>query len=417
MDSFTIKGGSKIQGEVRVSGSKNSSLPVLFSTVLTSEKCVIKNVPDLMDIKSTFDMLSYAGKNCFFGFNLFSAGEGKKLKTEAPYELVRKMRASVLIAGPLLARFHHVKFALPGGCAIGVRPIDIHLEGFKKMGAKISYEEGNVILKADRLKGARIKLAFPSVGATENLMMAAALIDDLTEIRNAAREPEISDLAGALRKMGAEIEGDGTPVLKVRGKTRLRGFEHSVIPDRIEAGTFLILCAALGGSLKVTEIVPEHLKVLIKKLKESGAQLYVGRDYVEIKAPARIKSVNISTGPYPAFPTDLQAQWMAYMTLASGTSRIQENIFENRFMHAAELMRMGADIKIKRNCAFIKGVKGLSGATVMASDLRAGAALLLAGAAASGKTRIRRVYHIDRGYDRIEEKMRCAGVKMERAKE
>lgn len=417
MDSFIIKGPSKISGCVEISGSKNSALPIIFSTILTEQKCEIKNVPQLSDIKSSFDILSYIGKNCFYSLNTFISDEKHRLKTEAPYDMVRKMRASVLVSGPLLARFGHVKFAMPGGCAIGVRPIDIHLDAFKKMGANIEFEQGYVILKAKKLKPTSLSLKFPSVGATENLMMAAAITNGCTIINNAAKEPEIVDLARVLNLMGAKIEGAGTDRVKINGCKKLKGFNYKVMSDRIEAGTFLILCAACGGELEVKNINPEIISILIEKLKESGAELVIEKDCIKIKSPKKIKPVSISTGPYPEFPTDLQAQWMAYMCLAKGSSNIIETIFENRFMHAAELMRMGADIKIKHNKAIINGVDKLIGAPVMASDLRAGAALLIGASAAFGESIVKRIYHIDRGYEKIEEKMRAIGVNIKRIKE
>lgn len=417
MECFVIEGPNKVNGEVKISGSKNAALPILFATLLTDEECILENVAELSDIKTTYELLSYCGKECFFGFNRFAVREFKAIKTQAPYDIVRKMRASVLIAGPLIARFKRVRFSLPGGCAIGVRPIDIHLEGFKKLGADITLDEGYVVMKAKRLHGAYIKLRLPSVGATENIMMAASLIDDLTIIENAAKEPEVVDLAEVLRKMGAEIEGAGTRLIKIKGKKRLRGFTHRVIPDRIEAGTFAILAAMCGGKVLIKNAEPSHLGVLFKKLKLTGAKIRVWKDSFEVKAPRRIKPQSITTQPYPGFPTDLQAQWMAYMSLADGKSVINEKIFENRFMHAAELVRMGADITVNASKAVVKGVKELKGATVMVSDLRAGAGLVLAGCAAYGLTKIRRVYHIDRGYERIDEKLKALGVKIKREEE
>lgn len=417
MDCFIIEGPNKINGEIKISGSKNASLPILFATILTDEKCVIDNVPELSDIKTTYELLTYCGKECFFGFNRFEVYEKSKIKTEAPYDLVRKMRASVLVAGPMLGRFKTAKFSMPGGCAIGVRPIDIHLDGFKRLGAEIELKEGYVFMKAKKLKGAYIKLRFPSVGATENLMMAASLIDDLTVIENAATEPEIVDLASVLKKMGCFIEGEGSKVIKIKGVKKLNGFKHRVIPDRIECATFLILAAASGSSLTIKNGEPSHIKEPISKLIKSGCDIEINNGDIIIKASKKIKPINISTKPYPGFPTDLQAQWMSYMSIAKGESVITENIFENRFMHAPELMRMGADIKIDGRKAFIRGVDKLKGATVMVSDLRAGAGLVIAGCIAHGVTKIRRVYHIDRGYEKIDEKLKLIGVKIRREKE
>ena len=417
MECFIIEGPNRVDGEISVSGAKNSALPILFATILTDDDCVVENVPDLSDIKTTYDLLSYCGKDCFFGFNKFEVKETKRIITEAPYDLVRKMRASVLIAGSMLSRFGKVKFSLPGGCAIGVRPIDIHLDGFKKLGAEISLDRGYVIMKAKKLHGGKIRLRFPSVGATENIMMAASLIDDITVIENAAREPEIEDLADVLKKMGADIEGAGTDVVKIRGRKKLVGFRHRIIPDRIEAGTFAILAAMCGGRVIIKDTNPSHLKAVIRKLSLTGAQISVSKDSIEVNAPKIIKPQSITTQPYPGFPTDLQAQWMAYMSISRGESIINERIFENRFMHVGELIRMGADIRIEGNRAFVRGVGSLKGATVMVSDLRAGAGLVLAGCSAYGVTKIRRIYHIDRGYERIDEKLRRIGVKIKREEE
>lgn len=417
MDSFVIEGPCELKGQVKAGGSKNSSLPILFATLLTKDKCEISNVPELADIKSAGGILSHCGKTCSFFSNKFSCSENSEIKTDAPYDMVRKMRASVLIAGPLLARFGRVKFAMPGGCAIGVRPIDIHLSAFAKMGAEISFEAGDVLLKAKKLKSAKINFKFPSVGATENIMMAAALTDGETVLYNAAREPEISDLAQVLRKMGAFVEGDGEERIKIIGARSLKGFSHEVISDRIEAGTFLIAACALKSEIAVYGASREHLEALYRKLKLSGAELFYGKDRTLVRGPKKIRSVSVSTGPYPLFPTDLQAQWMAYMSLSSGSCKIRENIFENRFMHAAELMRMGACISIKGSEARISGVKELLSAPVMASDLRAGAALIIAAMAAKGNSLIKRVYHIDRGYERIEDKLFSLGASIKRIKE
>ncbi|MGC9070306.1 MAG: UDP-N-acetylglucosamine 1-carboxyvinyltransferase [Elusimicrobiales bacterium] len=416
MDCFIIEGPSKVCGEIKVSGSKNSSLPVLFATMLSDEKCVVENVPELVDIKTTYELLSYCGKECFFGFNRFEVSENKDILTEAPYDLVRKMRASVLIAGPMLARFKKVRFSMPGGCEIGVRPIDIHLEGFRRLGADVRLEQGYVVMRAKKLKGAYIRFRFPSVGATENIMMAASLIDDVTVIENAAKEPEISDLADVLRKMGAKISGDGTDIIKIRGAKKLKGFSHSVIPDRIEASTFAIL-AAMCGELVIKDAYKDNILCVLRKLSKSGADISMDENSIRVKKVRDIKPVSITTKPYPGFPTDLQAQWMAYMCYANGRSVINEKIFENRFMHVPELLRMGADIKVLGGRAYVNGVKRLMGATVMVSDLRAGAGLVLAACAAHGVSKIRRVYHIDRGYERLDEKLKSIGVKIRREEE
>ncbi len=417
MDNFIIRGGKPLSGQTVISGSKNAALPILAATLLTREKCEIKNVPELMDIKSTFELLNYLGKNCFYGYGNFVAEEHTQLKLHAPYELVRKMRASVLAAGPLLARFKKARFSLPGGCSIGMRPIDIHLEGFKKLGAQVSYEKGDVILSAKKLKPGRVKFRFPSVGATENLMMCAALIEGTTVLENCAREPEIEDLAAALSKMGAAVTGAGTPVIKITGASSLKGLKHTVMPDRVETGTFMLLCAAAGGRIKLLNTAPKTLDALIRAMKKAGVKINSFKDSMEIIAPhGRPRPVSVATKPHPGFPTDLQAPWMAFMARASGTCEVHEHIFENRYMHAPELVRMGADIMITDRKAVIHGVPALLGAPVMASDIRAGAAMVVAAAAAKGRTVIRRIYHIDRGYEKLEHKLKDLGVDASRVK-
>jgi UDP-N-acetylglucosamine 1-carboxyvinyltransferase len=417
MDNFVIHGGKKLEGEVRISGSKNAALPILAATLLTKEKCVVRNVPDLRDIKSTFDLLNHAGKKCFFEANTFTATEPGRLKHDAPYDLVRRMRASVLAAGPLLARLKKVRVSLPGGCSIGVRPIDIHIEAFKKLGAEVASDKGDLILTGAKLKPGRVRFRFPSVGATENLMMCAALLDGKTTLENCAREPEIEDLAEALRRMGAEVEGAGGSRITVRGRPKLKGLRHTVIPDRIETGTFLLAAAAAGGRVKLSSADPKPLAALLKALERSGAKVSSGRDWIILEsAGGRPRPVNVSTAPHPGFPTDLQAPWMSYMVRCRGNATVQENIFENRFMHAAELLRMGASVYISGNKAYVHGVEELTGAPIMASDIRAGAALLVAAGAARGKSLIRRIYHIDRGYERVERKLRALGMKIERVK-
>jgi UDP-N-acetylglucosamine 1-carboxyvinyltransferase len=417
MDNFIIRGGRPLAGQATISGSKNAALPILFATLLTREKCEIKNVPELMDIKSSFELLNYLGKNCFYGYGNFVAEEHTALKLHAPYDLVRKMRASVLAAGPLLARFRKARFSLPGGCSIGVRPIDIHLEGFKKLGAQVTYEKGDVILSAKKLKAGRVKFRFPSVGATENLMMCAALIEGETILENCAREPEIEDLAAALNKMGAAVTGAGTPVIKIKGAARLKGLKHTVMPDRIETGTFMLLCAAAGGRVRLLNTAPKTLTALIKAMEKAGVKINCFKDSMEVVAPhGRPRPVSVATKPHPGFPTDLQAPWMVFMARANGVSEVHESIFENRFMHAPELMRMGADITVLDRKAVIRGVPQLLGAPVMCSDIRAGAAMVVAAAAAKGKTVIRRIYHIDRGYEKLEHKLKDLGVDASRVK-
>ena len=417
MDNFIIRGGKPLSGQATISGSKNAALPILFATLLTKEKSEVKNVPELMDIKSTFELLNYLGKNCFYGYGSFVAEEHGPLKHHAPYDLVRKMRASVLAAGPLLARYRTARFSMPGGCSIGMRPIDIHLEGFKRLGAQITYEKGDVILSARKLKAGRVKFRFPSVGATENLMMCAALIEGTTVLENCAREPEIEDLAAALNKMGAKVEGAGKSTIKVTGAARLRGLKHTVMPDRIETGTFMLLCAAAGGRVRLLNTAPKTLTALIRAMRKAGARINCYKDSMEVIAPhGRPKPVSVATKPHPGFPTDLQAPWMVFMARANGTSEVHEHIFENRFMHAPELVRMGADITVHDRKAVVRGVPQLLGAPVMCSDIRAGAAMVVAAAAAKGRSVIRRIYHIDRGYEKLEHKLKDLGVDASRVK-
>ncbi|HCC49160.1 MAG TPA: UDP-N-acetylglucosamine 1-carboxyvinyltransferase [Elusimicrobia bacterium] len=417
MDNFIIRGGKPLAGQATISGSKNAALPILFATLLTKEKSEIKNVPELMDIKSSFELLNYLGKNCFYGYGNFVVEERAGLKLHAPYDLVRKMRASVLAAGPLLARFKKARFSMPGGCSIGMRPIDIHLEGFKKLGAAVSYEKGDVILSAKKLKAGRVKFRFPSVGATENLMMCAALIEGTTVLENCAREPEIEDLAAALVKMGARVEGAGSAVIKVTGAAKLKGLKHNVMPDRIETGTFMLLCAAAGGRVRLLNTAPKTLTALIKAMQKAGVKINCFKDSMEVIAPhGRPRPVSVDTKPHPGFPTDLQAPWMVFMSRANGVSEVHEHIFENRFMHAPELIRMGADITVSDRKAVVRGVPQLLGAPVMCSDIRAGAAMVVAAAAAKGKTVIRRIYHIDRGYEKLEHKLKDLGVDASRVK-
>ncbi|HAH32509.1 MAG TPA: UDP-N-acetylglucosamine 1-carboxyvinyltransferase [Elusimicrobia bacterium] len=417
MDNFVIHGGKQLNGEIRIGGSKNAALPILAATLLTRDRCEVKNVPELRDIRSTFELLNYLGKNCFYGYGDFVAEERVPLKLHAPYDLVRKMRASMLVAGPLLARFKKARFSLPGGCSIGLRPIDIHLEAFKKLGASVTYEKGDVVLSAKKLKAARVKFRFPSVGATENLMMCASLIEGRTVLENCAREPEIADLALALKKMGARIKGEGTVRIEIFGAARLKGLKHSVMPDRIETGTFMLACAAAGGRVRLSGVVPKTVDVLTRHLRQAGIKVSAFKDAIEINSSgSKPRPVNIITRPYPGFPTDLQAPWMAFMTRARGACSVHERIFENRFIHAAEFCRMGADISVQDKTAHIRGVDALLGAPVMASDLRAGAALVIAALAAKGKTLVRRVYHIDRGYEKFEDKLRRLGADIERVK-
>ena len=416
MDRLVIDGGRPLRGTIPVSGSKNAALPILIATLLTEEACRIENVPRLRDIRTTIRLLEALGKRVVQKGHTVEVLRGRPLRTQVPYEIEKQMRASVLAAGPLLTRFGHVRVPIPGGCAIGLRPIDIHLKGFEELGARRSSEGGDIILSAERLRPGRASLRFASVGATENLMMAAAGLPGRTLILNAAREPEIEDLAAFLGRMGARVIGAGSSRIEVHGSLRLRGCRHRVIPDRIEAGTFLIACAAAGGRLRLAGAEPRHLAAVIGKLRAAGARVRVRPGGIEIESRSRPRAVSVETAPHPWFPTDLQAPWMSLMCLSRGTSRIHETVFENRFLHAAELSRMGARIRVRGNAAVVEGVERLSGAPIMASDIRAGAALLVAALAARGRTTIHRVYHIDRGYERVEAKLRRAGARIRRSR-
>ncbi len=422
MDKIVIEGGRRLQGEVAVSGSKNSALPILISSLLTAEPCIYQGIPHLADIRTTLRLVAGLGvtvdrEKWNHGPQDIKITAGSVTNFEAPYDLVKTMRASFLVLGPLLARFGHARVSTPGGCAIGARPVNLHLKGMEALGAKIEHSHGYIEATAKGLRGAKIYLDLPSVGATENLMMAAALADGATILENAAKEPEIDDLARALNKMGAMIEGAGTDIIRIEGVKELHGLTHRVIPDRIETASFVIAGAMMGGEVRVTGACPDHLASFLIKLKEAGVELTMGADSITIRGGKRIKSVDVTTLPYPGFATDLQAQMMVLMSLADGVSVITETIFENRFMHAQELDRMGADIRLEGNRAIVRGVHDLSGAPVMASDLRASVALVLAGLAASGKTEVSRVYHLDRGYERIEQKLSTLGARIERVKE
>jgi UDP-N-acetylglucosamine 1-carboxyvinyltransferase len=418
MDKIVIQGLKQLNGDVHTSGAKNSALPLLFATLLADGKHVFKNVPKLQDINSTQLLLEHLGaKVTWENDNFIVECKGELIK-KAPYELVRKMRASILCLGPILARYGEAVVSLPGGCAIGTRPIDKHLDAMKTLGAEIEIQDGYVIARSKKLKGANIVFDGVTVGGTENALMAAVLADGVTVIENAAKEPEVDDLANYLVKMGAKIEGIGSSILKVTGVEKLKAAEHTVIPDRIEAGTLLIAGAITGGEVTVTKCIPHHLDALISKMKESGFQIETGKDFITVKKCSDWKGVDVQTTPYPGFATDLQAQFMALMTVASGTSIISENIFENRFMHVQELVRMDADITSRTQVAIVRGKRGqLKGAPVMATDLRASASLILAGLAAQGETQVLRVYHLDRGYEKLEEKLQKLGAKAVRAKE
>lgn len=421
MDKIIIQGGKHLTGEVAVSGAKNAALPVLISSLLTAEPCTYQAIPHLADISTTLKLLSGLGarvdqQRWLNGFDELTLRADRISKFEAPYELVKTMRASFLVLGPLLARFGKARVSTPGGCAIGARPINFHLKGFEALGAKIEQTHGYIEATAPQLRGAKIYFDLPSVGATENLMMAATLAEGSTIIENAAKEPEINDLADALNKMGARIKGGGSDIIQIDGVQALHGTTHRIIPDRIEAGSFVIAAALTGGDVWVRGARAEHLEAFLIKLKEAGVVLATDDRGIRVQGDGRIKSVDVTTLPYPGFPTDLQAQMMVLMAVADGVSVITETIFENRFLHAQELDRMGAQIKLESNRAVVRGVAELSGAPVMASDLRASVALVLAGLVANGTTEVARVYHLDRGYEQIERKLSLLGGQIVRVR-
>lgn len=418
MDKLIINGGKRLKGDVTVSGSKNASLPICIAAVLAAGASTITNVPRLRDISTTAKLLESLGAAIERQGNSMRIDAATVNTVEATYDLVKTMRASVLVLGPLLARFGRARVSLPGGCAIGARPIDQHLKGLKALGAEIRLEHGYVEAIAKKgLTGARINFDISTVGGTEHLMMAAAVAKGETVLENAAREPEIADLAEYLNRMGARIEGAGTDTIRIQGVSELTAADYEVMPDRIEAGTFMCAAAITGGDVKIRGMKLEHLDALSFKLMDAGVDI-VNRDgVVRVKGPKRPHAVNIKTRPYPGFPTDMQAQFMALMCVADGASVISENIFENRFMHVSELQRFGADITVEGNSATVKGVKQLSGAPVMATDLRASACLVLAGLAAEGTTEIQRIYHLDRGYEHIETKLAGLGADIQRVAE
>lgn len=417
MDKLIICGGKRLKGEVEISGAKNAALPIIAASLLSSGYSTINNVPDLKDIMTMGRLLANLGA----GFQYEDAKakiSTEKIKIfEAPYDLVRTMRASVLVLGPLLAKFGIAKVSIPGGCAIGARPINLHLTGFEKMGADIRLESGYVLAKARRLKGTLIYLDIPTVTGTENLMMAASLAKGTTLLENAAREPEVVDLANALISMGAKIKGAGESIIEIEGVDKLKPVNYSIIPDRIETGTFMTIAGITNGDIIIKGCRPEHLDATLMKLKEAGLVFEHVSDGIRVIGPSRLKATDIKTMPYPGFPTDMQAQFMALMSIATGTSIIKETIFENRFMHVAELRRMGADITVDGGTATVKGVASLKSAPLMATDLRASASLILAALTAKGETSIHRIYHLDRGYERMEKKLIKLGADVKRVKE
>jgi UDP-N-acetylglucosamine 1-carboxyvinyltransferase len=418
MDKFVIRGGEPLLGTVRVSGAKNAALPCMAAALLTDQPVILENVPQVRDIQTTRNLLAAMGADVELGYGRAQHRTTIHCATlptpEASYELVKTMRSSTLVLGPLVARCGHARVSLPGGCAIGSRPIDLHIKGLEQLGAKIVQEHGYVTASADRLKGAEIVFDKITVTGTEDLLMAATLAEGETIFQNCAREPEVADLADLLNKMGANIEGAGTSTIRVKGVAKLQGAKHRIIPDRIEAGTFIIAAAMTGGDLNIAGCDPSHLDALLSKLHEVGVKTKISADSVRVMGDNPFKSADMSTEEHPGFPTDCQAQFMALATQAEGTSIITENIFENRFMHAQELVRMGANIKIEGRRAVVRGKTPLSAAAVLASDLRASASLVLAALVADGETIIDRVYHIDRGYEHIEEKLKGVGAQIKR---
>jgi UDP-N-acetylglucosamine 1-carboxyvinyltransferase len=417
LQKIVINGGARLVGEVRVSGSKNAALPILASSLLAQGRSIYRNVPGLGDVRTMSRLLARLGAEIPDQRKGVAHVDTSRItEHEAPYELVKTMRASVLVLGPLVARYGRARVSLPGGCAIGARPIDQHLKGLAAMGARIDLEHGYVNARARRLRGATIVFDMPTVTGTENLMMAAALAKGITTLENSAREPEVEELGTVLNKMGAKIRGAGTSVVTIEGVDELHPIEHSVIPDRIEAGTLLVAAAVTRGDVLVRDCLPEHLEAVIAKLRAAGAEVTAEGDGIRVRGRSEFKPADISTQPYPGFPTDMQAQFMVLMTRAEGQSVLSETIFENRYMHVPELQRMGADIVVDGRTAIVRGPTKLAGATVMATDLRASACLVLAGLIASGKTEILRIYHLDRGYDRLDKKLRALGADVRRAR-
>ena len=415
MEKLLITGGKPLTGEVKISGAKNSVLPILAASLLTGEEVTIGNVPHLQDVTTTISLLTEMGAKISIDEKMKVSIDASPVnKFYAPYEMVKTMRASILVLGPLLANFGEAKVSLPGGCAIGSRPVNLHIEGLKAMGANIKVVDGYIIAKAKKLKGAKISFSTATVTGTENIMMAAVLASGKTVIKNAAKEPEIIDLANCLRLMGAKIEGDGSSIIIINGVNKLKGCNYDVLPDRIETATFLVAAAITRGKLTLTHTRPDTIKIVIDKLRKAGARISIKNDIIILEAKSQLDAVNITTNPYPDFPTDMQAQFIALNAISKGKSRVVESVFENRFMHVQELIRMGADIDINGNTAIINGVKGLTGAPVMATDLRASASLILAGLVANGETIVDRIYHIDRGYECIEEKLTKIGASIKR---
>jgi len=416
MDKLIVYGGTPLRGEIRISGAKNAALPVLVASLLADSPLEIGNVPHLQDITTTMELLGRMGVNLTVGDKMTIEADTTTINSlRAPYELVKTMRASILVLGPLLARFGEAEVSLPGGCAIGSRPVNLHIKGLQAMGADIKVEDGYIKAKAKRLKGARIFMDMVSVTGTENLMMAASLADGVTVIENAAREPEVADLALCLNSMGAKVRGAGSDEITIEGVKRLGGGKHMIVPDRIETGTYLVAAAMTCGAVKLRNTQPHLLEAVLDKLREAGAVIETGDDWISLDMQGkRLKAVSVRTAPYPAFPTDMQAQFIAMNAIADGAASVTETVFESRFHHVQELVRLGADIEIRGNTALTRGVATLRGAPVMATDLRASASLVLAGLVAEGETLIDRIYHIDRGYECIEEKLQQLGARIRR---
>jgi UDP-N-acetylglucosamine 1-carboxyvinyltransferase len=416
MDRLIINGGERLQGEIRISGAKNAVLPIMAATLLADGPVTVRNIPHLHDVTTTMELLGRMGIHLTVDEKMDIVVDAGTINSlYAPYELVRTMRSSILVLGPMLSRFGRADVSLPGGCAIGSRPVNLHIKGLQAMGADIDVENGYIKARVDRLKGARLVMDVVTVTGTENLMMAATLADGITVIENAAREPEVTDLANCLISMGAIITGHGTDTIQIEGVERLSGTEYSVLPDRIETGTYLVAAAITGGHIKVKDTRPDIMDAVLQSLREAGAEITVGEDWIELDMHGkRSQAVNIHTAPYPAFPTDMQAQFTALNVVAEGSGTITETVFENRFMHVQEMQRMGAKIQLEGNTAITTGVEQLAGAPVMATDLRASASLVLAGLVAEGETVIDRIYHIDRGYERIEEKLAQLGANIRR---
>lgn len=414
MEQLKIIGGHRLVGEVRISGAKNAALPILAASLLTSEDLVLHNVPNLTDVRTMLKLVQSMGVKVEQDGDTVRLNASAVTNTKAPYELVKTMRASILTLCPLVARFGSAEVSLPGGCAIGARPVDQHIKGLRQLGAEVNIDHGYVVAKSTRLKGAHLFTDMVTVTGTENLLMAAVLADGETVIDNAAREPEVVDLVHCLRAMGAKIEGEGTPMIKVQGVDRLHGAEHTVVADRIEAGSFFVAAAVTQGDVLVTHCEPLHMVAVLDKLREAGISLDVGQDWVRVKMQGRPKAVSVRTDPYPGFPTDMQAQFMTLNCLAEGTARVTETIFENRFMHVPELMRLGADIQIDGSTAIVRGVPSLTGANIMATDLRASASLVIAALSAQGESVVDRIYHLDRGYEAMETKLKALGADITR---